>query len=192
MSIRTSAAEAQSPESILSEDHIREALIHKPPAVNVEALTDHPTSDWDKLFSRLLNLTQHLKLADQRLYDFQSIPPDIEPAAVVVHDAVGALDVLRDEFDEWHATHVHAPKHSLAEGEAGDCRADAVNLEALLDRIDRGEATLDELGAAGEALNLPAWVLLIPGRPRENVEQHMQHVCGLVEGWIAGRKASAA
>jgi hypothetical protein len=195
MSSRTSAAAAQSSESILStlEHAVRETLIHNPPAVNVEPAEERsPLADWDKLLSRLMNLTQHLKLADQRLYDFQSIPPDIEPAAVVVHDAVVALDVLRDEFDEWHATHVHAPKHSLAEGEAGDCRADAVNLEALLDRIDRGEATIDELAAAGEALDLPPWVLAaVRGLPRENIEHRMRHIRGLVEGYVTGRGAPA-
>ena len=74
-------------------------------------------SEFDELQRRLLGVLQHLRLVDQRLYDFQNVSRDLEPAGVVLHDATEVLDSLYDEIDAWHTRHVHAPKRPLTDEE---------------------------------------------------------------------------
>ena len=57
-------------------------------------------AELDAIQSKLLGLVHHFRLADQRLYDdLAQIPEDLQPAAIVLHDATDALDALHTRLD---------------------------------------------------------------------------------------------
>jgi len=59
---------------------------------------------------RLLDLVNHLRCADQVLYDLQNVPPNLQPAAIVLHDTTDALDDLHSELDEWSVQQARRPR----------------------------------------------------------------------------------
>lgn len=59
----------------------------------------------DELLRRMLDIVSHLQCADRILYDLESVPQDLQPASIVVHNATEALDRLHNALSEWDAAH---------------------------------------------------------------------------------------
>lgn len=139
-----------------------------PSHVHPNDRTDARTQDaaqgpeFDELQHQLLGVLQHLRLVDQRLYDFQTVPPTLQAAGVVLHDATAALDGLYDALDAWHIRHVRAPDPALTEEEMRARTAVIVgnSKEHLARLLDNRRDTLYSVGAilghAAEALDTHA------------------------------------
>jgi DNA repair ATPase RecN len=56
---------------------------------------------FDDLLGRMLNVIGHFQCADRVLFDMQEVPEQLQPAAVVLHDATEVLRRLYDELDTW-------------------------------------------------------------------------------------------
>lgn len=57
-------------------------------------------NELDYIKEELLKLVAHFRLADQKLYDLQDVPEELQSAAIVLHHATNALDALYDRLDE--------------------------------------------------------------------------------------------
>ena len=100
-------------------------------------------SEFDELQHRLLGVLQHLRLVDQRLYDFQTVPPTLQAAGVVLHDATAALDGLYDEFDAWHVRHVRAPEWWRLPNDQGQSpSAETIALHEAVERLSPAERSI--------------------------------------------------
>lgn len=115
----------------------------------------------DDLLERLLNIVSHLRCADGVLYDLQSVPEALQPAAIVLHDAVENLDQLQSRLDAWSAK---ADREARYAGAAGARDAlDAEVPEALAQHL------ADQQDRARELQDLLATVLRDPNRNDDGI-----------------------
>jgi len=72
--------------------------------------------EWERILSHMTNIGH--RLADQHLYDFR---PDIEPASVVIREAIEGLGFVQRELEEWRATYAapSARRKSASPGVTG-------------------------------------------------------------------------
>lgn len=143
---------------------VARALLEQAGAV-VSALPSHPSrSDWYDLQGRLLNLVHHFQLIDQRLFDFQDVPEELQPAGTVLHDATEALDRLHNDYDGWHVRVVASATEEL------EPRSKAIhtNVEEQRSRLINVVSTVQCLKFSEEAGELAG--------PLELIEAELQRI----------------
>ena len=59
---------------------------------------------------RLLSANERLKLAADKLSDYDALPEDHVPAAFVVEEATLALAQIHEDYDMWYMERKHTPK----------------------------------------------------------------------------------
>jgi len=74
--------------------------VELPPSA-ASAPAESAPDGFDELLHRMLDIVSHLQCADRVLYDLQNVPVELQPAAVVLHDATEVLRRLYDELDTW-------------------------------------------------------------------------------------------
>ncbi len=132
----TAPAGAQSP--AVPESVIRAAAEAPSPPAFVE---------FDRLLEELLGLISHLKCADSGLYDLQSVPEALQPAAIVLHDAVEDLAALHSRMEEWAIGASREARYaSAAEAhDALDVEVPETLAQHLADQQDRARELADLL-----------------------------------------------
>jgi hypothetical protein len=115
----------------------------------------------DELLQKLLNVISHLRCADSGLYDLQSVPAALQPAAIVLHDAIENLAALHSRMEEWAAEDSREARYAGA-AEAHDAR-DAELPEALAQHV------ADQQHCARELQDLLAAVLRDPNRNDDGI-----------------------
>ncbi|MGA7540627.1 MAG: hypothetical protein WBW93_17860 [Steroidobacteraceae bacterium] len=149
--------------------------------VEAHSSESSPAPEFHKLQSRLLNLVGYFRLVDQRLFDLQGVPEELQPAAVVLHDATEALDQLHNEFDGWHVQGTAGAP--AAEGSQAAPSAILAAVEAQRSLLINVASTIRCLKFSEEAGEL--------GGPLELVEMELQRVLGGLEGPQLEMAASA-
>ena len=147
--------------------------------VEAHSSESSPAPEFHKLQSRLLNLIGYFRLVDQRLFDLQGVPEELQPAAVVLHDATEALDQLHNEYDGWHVQ--GTDRAATAEGSEPSAIIAAVEAQRCL--LINVESTIRCLKFSEEAGELQGAL--------ELVEMELQRVLGALEGPQLEMAASA-
>ncbi|HEV2441781.1 MAG TPA: hypothetical protein VGT07_04600, partial [Steroidobacteraceae bacterium] len=86
------------------------AIASIPAPAKAQSVSSDPDKRFATLQEEFLSIIHHLQLVDQRMYDFQEIPEEFQPAAAVLHNATAALDQLYNSIDGWFVHHNHSPK----------------------------------------------------------------------------------
>src|SRR5581483_9744361 len=109
--------------------------------------------------------------------------PNKFPAAVPKDAKQAIANVLKISVDLLETSKVYDEKIGedvlLFATKAG-VGNDTFDVVEVLDRARRVEVTLRDVAAATKALDLPLWVLLIPGIPAESVEYHLRTIQKMV------------